>query len=187
MTIVKISKEKIIKAIEKEPLKTLRAGSWCGDGYSDDMSAAIKDSSKSCSVCAVGAVMRNVLLDKNQPIYMISDAAAAAVSDADPMAGFGSLTEIRSRALYQLRENKSPMAALSSYFEGVWQFYAEKALESNPECCYAEPSREDVKLIREKTVAFVKRHFPKHVEVDIDGAKPAKDVVVLRKEQEECV
>lgn len=70
MTIVEITKQKIINAIKKEPLK---------DGYWFDRDAdylykySIKDH-PNCVVCAVGAVMKNII-DPNQRIDWISSAA----------------------------------------------------------------------------------------------------------------
>jgi hypothetical protein len=161
MTIVSITRSEIVKAIKKEPLKTLKAGHW----VLGKENSRVKN--KTCSVCAVGAVMRNALLAPNQVARAIDDAAWAAtqdceVADADPM---------------DLIAEKSWMAALSCFFENL-----SSEIEEDSDEGYAHVLTEkETKRLRDETVTFVKKNFPKKIEIDIDGAKPAKDVKVVTK------
>lgn len=169
MTIVEISKAKIIKAIESEPLKTLKANSWIDIWRGNAANPRVDN--KSCSVCAVGAVMRNALLSKGQRALAIEDAAIAAMGD-------DSANHDWERSL----EKKNWMAALSAFFES-----ADSEIRNALDDVFLEFQSsyyDDMELIiarelRARTASFVKDNFPDKIQVDIDGAKPAKDVKVV--------
>lgn len=158
MTIVSISRKKICEAIEKEPTTTLAAGEWI------QFESEGKVKSKHCSVCAVGAVMRNALLDRNQDAEAVHDASLAATKFGNPI----------SLNPEHQAEQGHYMSSLSSFFEreyserDIWMF--------DPG---TKKHREEMKKVKKDCIAFVKKNFPAKIEIDIDGAKPAKDVKVL--------
>lgn len=217
MTVVRVTRDQIIQAIEKEPLKTLRAGAWVSDTW--NASGERKVSSKACTVCAVGAVMRNVVLAKDQPAINIQNAAVEATQNGNSCASDGkSIADVRKAALEELKE--APMSALSTFFEGMWEYYsqrggwevlgwhggqrfkimdfylnhedtkikkqvaaAKKLLKNKKEMKerekFAGLTLAEIEQVRDKCASFVRANFPKSIEVDIDGAKPARDVVVI--------
>lgn len=158
MTTVRISRNQIIKAIKKEPLKTLRPGNFV---LLHGRNEKVKN--KTCSVCAVGAVMRNALLAPTQSAKFIERAADS---------NNGAICGDPQSELY----DENYMAALSSFFE----LHADNIRRAREdERIDHELTLKETKQLRAETLRFVKDCFPKHVDVDIDGAKPAKDAKVV--------
>jgi hypothetical protein len=199
MTVIRISRKKICDAIEKEPTKTLSPGAWVkdADGEALDGNAvnfatriydwdvgmenpelAPKLNSKDCSVCAVGAVMRSVL-DPEQAVNAIASASMTSLGVGRADAGLN-------MAIIQAKEGKY-MAALSCFFEAHPNHHeienipyrvAKGLIKKNT----AERKRRKlVKEVKKDCIKFIKKNFPGYIEIDIDGAKPAKDVVVRSK------
>lgn len=197
MSIVNVTKNRIIKAIRNEP--ALAAGSWATissaafkkmtakDHKFEDRSRYSQDvlenmprnlKTKDCAVCAVGAVMREIL-DPKQSLNNISWAAEASVQDSNyTVASFGSdfynLDELEETAL-QILQDGVAMNALSYLFEGLDSYYKEGLkLEHN-----VPLSGRYIGIIRKRVIKFIDKNFPKTIQIDIDGAKPAKDVKVI--------
>lgn len=164
MTIVSISRDKICEAIAKEPATRLQAGSWIHFSTRYDRGPA-KVKSKNCSVCAVGAVMRNALLNRDQDAYAVTSASLAAVKGA-PCDGDTSPVQLAKRGRY--------MNALSVFFEREWENRIEFSGISD------RAHNKIVSEIKADCIDFVKKYFPKTVKIDIDGALPAADVKVVR-------
>ena len=165
MTVVQVSRSKIIKAIKDEPLKTLQADHWYFfDGRGPDEKKQVRN--KNCTVCAVGAVMRNALLAPTQPLPAIAQASQVAVGNY----GYGYCS---ASAIQLNLEEENYMAALSAFFES-------NAADMGINECEDKKERKALtKKLRDMTVKFVKKSFPKTVYVNIDGAKPAKDIKVV--------
>lgn len=176
MTTIKVSRKKIIDAIKSEPLETLKAGSFV---HFKGSGGRAKVNNADCSVCAVGAVMRQVL-DSKQPATKIDHASYAALKghsaiDEDE-------TECLNKGLY--------IAALSSFFEREYREYMldvfSDATNEVEDGEYINGATLDKKImtakrkIRAETIQFVKKNFPEDIFIEIDGAKPAKDVQVIR-------
>lgn len=188
MTVVQISKKRIIKSIMEEPLVNLEPGKWVDDV---DVGSTIK--AKDCPVCAVGAVMRNVLSEREE-LNAIWDAAEAAVGDTSGVLSISSPTiygvyceTLRDGKYFQYvapknkselfdlakeSVNSSPMAALSQVFEGLCEL---AMLRTNK----SDLSRHQKYRIRKDVVEFVQKNFPRSIQIDINGAEPAKDVKVV--------
>ncbi len=191
MAIVEVTRSRILKAIKTEPIKTLRPGQWVGypRGFSWNKTVA----EKSCSVCAVGAVMRNVL-DPSQSYEWIDNAARQATDigglilaphyndlkyKVNP-SGVGFIrkvltkrqmvTQLKKSALKYLNE-KNCMAVLSYLFEGLCGIASKGH--------YDKLTNTQLANIRRSVYSFVKNNFPHKVKIDIDGAKPAKDITVV--------
>lgn len=162
MTIVSISRKKICDAIEKEPTTTLAGGQWI-----DTRSDKDKVKTKACSVCAVGAVMRNALLDRNQDAEAVHDASVAATEGANPI----------SFNPYDQAKVGYYMSSLSSFFEARYSGRAIYDLKVG-----TKKHRKEIKALKKDCIDFVKANFPAKIEIDIDGAKPAKDVKVVSKD-----
>jgi len=162
MTIVSISRKKICDAIAKEPATRLAYGSWIGN-YDE----FTKVKSRDCTVCAVGAVMRNALLDREQPAEAVDDAAIAAMKfekvrysqyangDPDKMAARGSY-----------------MGALSCFFEG--EFHLREIAWMN-----GSTRATALRKLKADCIKFVRKNFPATIQVNINGALPAEDVKVV--------
>jgi hypothetical protein len=180
MTIVQISKKRLIKALENEPLRNLNPGAWVDETLSPSGDIKAKD----CPVCAVGAVMRDVLSPAT-PLYEIDNAANAATE------AWG-VTMPVDRDKYDYATNKyvrvkvsnkmvlteaakdiknSPMAALSQAFEGLCELAIERGANGL--------SRQQIARIRKALVGWVKKNYPNQVLIDINGASAAKDVKVV--------
>lgn len=173
MTVVEITKQRVIKAIKEEPL--LRGGSWFAfsDNAPDDFDfKLLVGDKKNCTVCAVGAVLRDVL-DKQSLAFDIDDAVDGCIDQGLPISDLSSYESIED-TLKALLIDKHYMNALSVLFETSW----DKAMEKND---YNDLSRHQIYRIKQKLIKFVQKNFPAKIQIDIDGAKPAKDVKVVRK------
>lgn len=165
MTIVRISKQRIIEAISSEPLRNLRSGDWALPEESQALTVGAKD----CPVCAVGAVMRAVLDPEQDPDWLYS-AAVASTSVETPLCAGGLEGVIPSK-----REvKKAPMVALSGFFE-------QECADAKRRTHSFGLSRHQMRRIRKKVIEFVEENFPPTMLIDIDGAKPARDVRVVKK------
>lgn len=161
MTVVRISRARIVKAIEAEPVETLRAGSWV---YGSCLQKRFASSTE-CSVCAVGAVLRRAVLAPRSRAFTITDAANAAVWGAETLAG----------DFNEELENDRYMAALSCFFESQW---SARGLCWDSVQGTERSSR--IHTLRADTARFVAENFPRTIDIDIDGARPAKDVRVVK-------
>lgn len=160
MTTVEISRKKIIQAILKEPVDTLKGGYWVTE---DKQGVKQLVKNKTCAVCAVGAVMRNVVLNKYQNIECINDAAQKAASSSD--------------------ESGKWMLKLSDFFENhYWNnrsnFENDWSLSLNKRRKLLRAATEKT---RKETIKFVKENFPEKILININGSKPAADVKVVSK------
>lgn len=188
MSSVVITRARIAKALLNEPV--LLPGTWVSmteefketcetdynsDGYYlDQMPKDLK--TKDCSVCAVGAVMREIL-DPHQKLSAISKASSAATIYGN-FVGNGALTRYEMRRARKealdILNSGNPMSALSYLFESLGDYYIMKSPSGKLRL-------RDIKAIRSAVVDFVEKNFPYKVTIDIDGAKPAKDVKVVKK------
>jgi hypothetical protein len=165
MTIVSVSRKKICDAIAKEPTTRLNAGSWVDEG-GDVRHHEVR--SRDCTVCAVGAVMRNALLHPRQEAFNIENAAQASILSASNIGLHGDpMAEIR-KGRY--------MAALSSFFEGQ---FVERDI---PYVHNTRARMKAVKQLKADCIKFVRDNFPAQLEINIDGARPAEDVKVVRED-----
>jgi hypothetical protein len=163
-TVVEVSKEQILAAIENEPL--LMPGAWITT-LSDHV----------CGVCAVGAVMRNVVKRRDDPDAITNAASAATrygVSGSPGISDDADIDEnlafVREEAHELLAENA--MNALSVFFEGVCDVYGLTYLN-------AHTDTEALTAVRTETSRFVRTCFPRVVAIDIDGVAPATHVKVV--------
>lgn len=209
-TRVEVSKARIIKAIKTEPLlrpgawveeldslyqriddetqkeinkyvkkEKISEANLAGEIYvnienSIEKKFQIVGNKKDCVVCAVGSVFREIL-DKDQPLSFIGAAVESELSkeserDAVGSTSYYSLKELEEQAIAHVT-NKNYMVALSHYFESLCNMR---------ERWNEDLSRHQMYRIRLKVVDFVRKHFPNKIVLDIDGAKPAKDVKVVK-------
>lgn len=174
MTTVEITKAKIIKSIQNEPV--LEPNGWVRFINAKTLAGvakSIKENPKTtaCSACAVGGVLRNVLSPKTtyNRFQMVISACIDDIVGVDCYGSYGPPTrkEIERDALEALNAG-FPMNAMSIVFEGFAQRHQDKG------------DRRAGNLARQPTINFVKKHFPAKIQIDIDGAKPAKDVKVVK-------
>lgn len=195
MAKVNVTKARIARAIAKEPVLT--PGAWASmvkdakarldpddlyTGFDETMLKKLKTKSKDCAVCAVGAVMRDIL-DPSQNACAIENASEQAVTGPS-----GYLHEFDIAPVIYTKEDRkglyknaketvaagAPMAALSMLFEGLSSYYRQQRNSR-------ELTTRDLAQIRRSVVAFVQTNFPYKVTIDIDGARPAKDVKKVKK------
>lgn len=159
MTVVSVSRKKICDAIAKEPTTRLEDGNW----YDADSDSGLTD----CSVCAVGAVMRNACLDRRQPAHAIADAAWAATASSRHVAAHSIETP------ESLVADRFYMNALSVFFEKGYNDLEIWGLQGRSRMLA-------VKALKAECIDFIKKNFPPKIEIDIDGALPAKDVKVVK-------
>lgn len=189
-TIIKLTRRQVIKAVRNEPV--LMPEQWVSRQFEEGIyGRSIAETRNACPVCAVGAVMRSAL-DPNQKVKMIHNAAVASVSNSEGRAlCVHPGDEIRpfrkarllAKAAKQAKDGHH-MAALSLVFETLWSDARSRRKGCNK---WAHPMtwrKSDFnrvsKRIRAQVIEFVKKHFPATIEVNIDGARPAKDIIVLR-------
>jgi len=155
---IEVTKYRIKKAIKTEPL--LKAGHWV-NWVGDRESTTVGDK-KNCSVCAVGAVLREVL-DDEQKSYMIDSAAETCINSdrlfLPDMAGRDEDWLLEKAAV--LCDDKAYMNGLSTYFEGLWRLAEDRANDD-----YV--SRHQVYRIRQKLLKFVTEHFPAKIILNIN-------------------
>lgn len=191
MTIISITKNRIMKAIKEEPM--LNPGMWATltDEFSerfeeefdkkypnadwqkmqrllDKKEKSIKVKSKDCAVCAVGSVMRNCI-DPNQSWQMIEKASRKSLEGVDTFCPLEDEFGLYTSPEEGLVKEGRYMQALSDFFEQTWA--------ENHE------NNRVVSITKRKTIAFVKKHFPYKIKIDINGATPAKDVSVVSKKK----
>jgi hypothetical protein len=176
---VEITKKRIIKAIETEP--ALVPGLWVT--YEGAAPANVGNTAN-CSVCAVGAVMRSCM-EPTQSANFIDSAASAAIevednleaADTAELRSVQSFSETRKQIYARAKkqaENKLYMHSLSYVFEGLTDLKGREEFRARRFI-----SKAAMRSVRRSLVSFVKKNFPNKVVIDIDGAKPAKDVKVV--------
>lgn len=157
MTVVKLTREFVLDAIEKE--SRLRAGywiDWFGESAGHDVNA------EDCAVCAVGAVMRRALAKSAKATEVEFLCAEAAGTETEVVSGLcltGGTNMESAISTAKTFVNKLPMAALSHVFETASRLYP--------------------RTFRDVTLNFVREHFPPVILVDVQGSKPASDVKTL--------
>lgn len=165
MTIVQITRGRLVRAIMKEPLETLRPGAFIRPSGPDFGFCKARD--KNCSVCGVGAVLRQVLA---------SDQSASDLDIAGYSSTAGEYMSTSARSGYNTAEwclkSGRYMSALSCLFEGLSREYAPGG---NTDKITARTMRR----VLVELVKFVEKEFPAKITIDINGAKPARDVRVV--------
>lgn len=158
---IRLTKEFILNALKEENINVLKPGAW----FMNAWDTKVED----CPRCAVGSVIVRALSRKNDK-RMFLHAAQAAVICGYNVPNTMEDHDIESEAVRILREENSPMSALSYYFEGMCQKLDIDEDDVDPK---------KVEEARESTIAFVGRHFPPSIVVNINGAQPAEDVEVV--------
>lgn len=193
MTVIEVSKKKILKALKTEPLYP---GSWIKFPGNNDLKK-IKINSKNCTVCVVGAVLRNVL-NENESVDQLTAVARKATftsTFADVAPTYATLyqdneddrkrknrqiklsTTLKNRAIQLIKENH-PVTALSYYFEGL--FLVHERIGDSFDGQRFDSQR--IAIVRKSLISFVENHFPNKIQMDINGALPAEDVKIIRNE-----
>lgn len=163
MTVISITRARIIRAIKEEPM--LQAGSWA---FSLEYGIPVADK-KNCSVCAVGAVMRDCI-SKGQNWLEISNAASRSTNPVNSRTN-----DPQDDSPVGLAKDGWYMQALSDFFEAKWTDVAKKE-----NTYYRDLNKRQIRKIRNATIRFVEKNFPYKIQVDINGAEPAKDVMVVK-------
>lgn len=177
MTILDVSKQTILKAIKEETSFTNGAWSEFDGPYSIDeygVNDEPKVADKKCQVCAVGAVLRNVL-DPDLNYSAIETVATRAVNHNFKMepAYFYDNNDVETDArnliakAENLKDDRLYLNALSVYYEGLCK--VRKHLTNQDDL-----SRHQLYRIKKKLLKFIEKHFPKRLNIDIDGVKPKK-------------
>lgn len=183
--IISISRADVIKAIREEPV--LASGNWFHyeiDGKVDGRGPGTTPSFfrgdlrkttqiadvKVCGVCGVGAVMRRVL-SADQAVQSLFNAVNAATADLPTTPMYWA--DYESEAL-RLVEDGAYMAALSVFFEGATNAHGLLKYGDKD-----QPTQEAMAGVRQDTIDFIHENFPSMIDIDINGALPAADVVEL--------
>jgi hypothetical protein len=163
---LRITKAMALEAIRTEPL--LKAGSWAAVGPVDQLERVQVGDEKVCHVCAVGAVLRDVL-DPGLSFRVIRDVAVHQVKNAPITGSTVSRAVIESQAR-ELVDRGRIWNALSVLFEG----YDVMRL-------YQTPEFPDSATVRREVCSFVEAEFPDDWELDLDPSllRPgvAKEVI----------
>jgi hypothetical protein len=157
---IRLTKEFILTALKEENIKVLQPGTWFRNIWGEI---------EECPRCAVGSVMVRALSRRNEK-RLITHAAQAATLCGSNVPNEMEDHDIESEAVRILKEERSPMSALSYYFEGMCQ---KLGVDED------DIELEKVEEARRYTIVFVDQHFPPTVIVNINGAKPAEDVEVV--------
>ena len=162
--IVELTKRFVIDAIEREPATRLETGQWYKMPKWWMRTGLPTVRSRDCKVCAVGAVMRRALYARESMDKV--GVAAMTATQSEPSYGVRSVSHLASaetQALDLLKRG-SPMCALSTMFEV-------EGREASTDDDYAE--------VKKTVIAFVRKHFPARMRVDIGECRPAADVKVV--------
>lgn len=84
MTVVRITKAQVLKAIKAEPLTALQQGTWIWSN--EDHRPSLPAMDPSCVVCAVGAVFRRAVLRRDAGFQEVAELGDALV-DAGVVSG----------------------------------------------------------------------------------------------------
>jgi len=155
--LIVVTKAQIIDALENEPIEQLRPGAWFG-------TAQFPSQLPFCARCAVGSVLSTLVQYEE-----VRTAARQLVRTDDTCPDFplSSLAELEVAAIKLIE--KSPMAALSYFFEGACTWHSGEEVSD-----YMLPA--DVELARRDTVKFVQQRFPDSMLLDIVGVHPREGV-----------
>ncbi len=157
---VRITKAMAIEAIRTEPL--LRSGSWAASIRETEAGATVGNE-KDCKVCAVGAVLRDVL-DPELELRAIHSLAlnltrGHAITDGGLTRG-----EVESSTRSLVKRGKI-WNALSVLFEGY--SYLKRLYTDNPASGQPKVFL-DSEEIREAVCKFVEAEFPEDWEISMD-------------------
>lgn len=158
---IEITKKIVLKALNTE---RLQAENWI------DPDASERTPITNCRVCAVGAVLCEALDPRKTTPMTLHDAANVATAAEDCINGYDGLfspigktpKQMKAHAKKLLGDGLNPLAVLSFLFEGL----------SN--------SNRPIYRIRPHLISFVKEEFPAKFVADINGAKPAKGIKVVK-------
>lgn len=145
MKTITVTKQACLKAVAKEPLKP---GNWI---YAKTKGKRVLVN-KTCSVCAVGAVLRAARV----PNSKIIDVACCNTS------GHLCLNE---NAIKPALEVGNYLAALSSYFEGSADFFVDGGLVAWHDT--RTGARKPMRTQRKLLAAFIEANFPDSFTVDV--------------------
>lgn len=168
MTHVRLTPKFIKDALKKE-LAILQPGQWF-DVQNNVYTARVGDV---CQVCAVGAVMRHAIAS-NQTADYIQDAAVSACRGAPSTPIYGRFP----RTIGQARGCAKRMAQRGQYMASLSYLFESMGLVRSPngETWFRTSTR---KQVLDQLYDLIDT-FPPSIVVDIDGAKPARDVKVVR-------
>lgn len=154
---VVLSKDFIIEAIREEPVDNLWAGRWMH----------IMTGATECRACAVGTVMRKAV-QRGTSAHVVGQICG--LNTKDDIVQVGSCDEdyLTTVALGQLLAGRA-MNALSTFFEGVARANSRGFGQSVSE------------IVKEKTIEFVRTHFPAEVEVNLGVVQPERKKGIKRK------
>lgn len=177
---VQMTKQAVKDALREETLSLLQPGHWLY--YTLPMASSLDNQPavENCPRCAVGAVILRVL-DHRQPALMLNRAIARAAG-ADDIAGFSysispdDYTEWKEfEVLYEAAAERVhagyPMVGLSYLFEGLCKQVTEEEGD--------DISVEQMEGILHDMQHFITNTFPEVLVLDINGAAPAQDAVIV--------
>jgi len=179
MTVVSMTKAQVIKAIKEET--RLATGvfmsfpnSFFDHHYTSEVKLSDVQGNKSCSVCAVGAVMRRAL----SPETLIHTAREVTEAEGyrrgDTAFAFSNVADTE-EDLFSKAANivldGCHMHALSLVFESF--------VEGDP-----EGTRKSIAMKRGRAIRFVRKYFPESISLDIHDAKPARGIKVVRQKRQ---
>lgn len=177
MTIIEISKKQICKWILKEPKENFGTGSWFrmkeGEFLSEEEQKSnllpLVEIEKSCSVCAVGAIAKN-LLNKNKENLRSAESLIKNELISDNYLVSMSVFPFDNLILKceEMIKDGYYFNALSCIFE--WHMYNALYKAFMP---YEEIN------IKPILVNFIKKYFPETLQIDIEDREPSPYVRII--------
>jgi len=152
MTTIRLTKRFVADVLRKEPLSGLTFGEFISVDNQ-------RDHASECASCAVGTVIKRTLSTGTKAV----DAADAAVVVQLSQPGFGWSSN-------EVDPSDGPWRALSKTYE--------QAVTQSE----AETLRARLAQGRRAAIRYVEKHFPSHVEMEINGyeARKARGVTVVK-------
>lgn len=173
MTVIKISRDQVLKAIRTEPIS--HAGFWYASSKINPDSPTIT-ANRDCPVCAVGGVLRTVLAPwQGMGVLVTASTFACATGDAAP-GRFTTYAQAKKEAADMAHDGQY-MAALSYLFEAFARRSADYAESEYDDFIRLSPA--ETGAARRVLRRFVEANFPEELTIDIGGAAPADGVEVF--------
>jgi hypothetical protein len=149
---VRITKALALEAIRTEPL--LASGTWAAPMRRSVANIQVGDE-QACKVCAVGAVLRDVL-DPTKSFHTIN-AVATRQTSGDSISGAGFTRELTLHVVQRLLKQGRVWNALSVLFEGFTSLLRNGDAEFKDEAA-----------VRDAVCSFVEAEFPDDWELNMD-------------------
>lgn len=147
MKTMKISKAQVIKAIQNE--RHLYGDQWLSE-------FGMRPPSSKCTACAVGSVLKTYLAEGTSSTTITHIANKLTASDTNYV-----FVDAENKAIELLNKNLY-LNALSVFFEDAFNRHSRRMKSMSIHAKYRR-----TKKVRNETIAFVKKHFPKFITLSL--------------------